>query len=67
MKSLQCNDYNFKSDPLFSEEPMKLNKQRGDMFTSTAKMKRALQHYYGHSADVVKYILAYHRAGMHVS
>ena len=36
MKSLECNDSNFKSDPLFNREPMKLNKQRSDMFTSTA-------------------------------
>ena len=43
MKNLECNDNllndsNFKSDPLFNREPMKLNKQRSDMFTSTAKV-----------------------------
>ena len=38
MKSLECNDSNFKSDPLFNREPMKLNKQRSDMFTSPAKV-----------------------------
>ena len=38
MKSLQYNDSNFKNDPLFNREPMKLNKQRSDMFTSTAKV-----------------------------
>ena len=30
MRSLECNDSNM--------EPMKLNKQRSDMFTSTAKV-----------------------------
>jgi len=38
MKSLECDDSNFKSDPLFNREPMKLNKQRSDMSTSTAKV-----------------------------
>ena len=38
MNSLECNDSNFKSDPLFNREPMKLDKQRSDMFVSTAKM-----------------------------
>ena len=38
MKSLEYNDSNFKSDPLFNREPMKLDKQRSDMFVSTAKM-----------------------------
>ena len=38
MKSLECNDRNFKSDPLFNREPMKLDKRRSDMFVSTAKM-----------------------------
>ena len=38
MKNLQCNDSNFKSDALFNREPMKLDKQRIDMFVSTAKM-----------------------------
>ena len=36
-KSLECNDSNFKSDPLFNREPMKLEKQRSDIFISTAK------------------------------
>ena len=39
MKSLECNDSSFKNDPLFYREPMKLNKQRGDMFTPTAKVR----------------------------
>ena len=40
MKSLECNDSNFKSDPLFNREPMKLNNQRSDMFTSTARLAK---------------------------
>ena len=38
MKNLECNNSNLKSDPLFNREPMKLNKQRSDMFTSTANV-----------------------------
>ena len=38
MKRPECNDNNFKSDPLFNREPMKMNRQRGDMITSTAEM-----------------------------
>ena len=38
MKSLDCNNSNFKSDPLFNRERMKLDKERSDMFISTAKM-----------------------------
>ena len=38
MKSIECNDSNFKSDSLFNREPMKLDKQRSDMFIATAKM-----------------------------
>ena len=41
MKRPECNDSNFKSDPLFNREPMKLNRQRGDMITSTAEMNGA--------------------------
>ena len=37
MKSLECND-NFKSDSLLNREPVKLDKQRNDMFISSAKM-----------------------------
>ena len=38
MKSHECNNSNFKSDPLFNRERMKLDKERSDMFISTAKM-----------------------------
>ena len=38
MKILECNDSSFKSDSLFNREPMKLNKERSNMFTSTAEM-----------------------------
>ena len=63
MKSLECNDSNFKSDPLFNREPMRLNKQRSGMFTSTADMTTTEPcSTIKDTADVVKYILADHRA-----
>ena len=53
MKSLECNDSNFKSDPLFNRDPLKLNKQRSDMFTSTAKVNEPCSTIKD-TADVVK-------------
>ena len=61
MKSLECNDSNFKSNPLFNREPMRLNKQRSGMFTPTAGMTEPGSTIKA-TADVEKYILADHRA-----
>jgi len=55
MKRLKCNDSNFKSDPLFNREPMKLNKQRSDMITSTENIPKLKERRLAYSCNMRKH------------